>query len=322
MLSRTADHLFWLARYTERADNAVRLLGLNLQNDLLRRRGYDSARAWRAVLGISELDAAYRAKHQAYAPGAVLEFMVADLENPSSIASCLQAARFNGRAVRGVLSTQVWETQNSTWLELQRMLKKDAVRREPARLFEWVKYRSHLLRGTMIDTMLRDEALDFTRLGTFLERADNTARLLDVKLFEADSPAREPISDDPLNPDFYHWAAVLHAVSGFEMYRKAYRDSITRERVAEFLILDEAMPRSLAHCLDFIIRLLQRIRNAESQETQRRAGRLHASLKYGRMEDILETGLHAWLTRFLADINHLGIRISGDFLTPARSESP
>src|SRR6201986_564007 len=178
MLSRTADHLFWMSRYTERAENTARMLDVNYQTSLLPQSAAVSKVGWQGMLSISELMPAYQAKHgDEVDPQRVMPFMVRDESNPSSILSCLRAGRENARAVRGSLTTEAWETQNQTWLEINRMLRAGDFERDPAHFFEWVKFRSHLSRGVTVGTMLMDEALHFMRLGTFLERADNTARL-------------------------------------------------------------------------------------------------------------------------------------------------
>ena len=324
MLSRTADHLFWMARYTERAENTARMLDVSLQTSLLPQSEASVELLWRGILGICELQAEYDTRFPRLAPRDLLAFMVNDPSNPSSIASCLGAARENARAVRGTLTTEVWETINSTWLELKSLLKEDAVNRDPSRFFEWVKYRSHLSRGVTIGTMLRDEALYFSRLGTFLERADNTARILDVRyhaLADRDANIAGGASDtegqhDGGHPDFYHWAAILRSVSAFEIYRKVYRDVITPARVAELLILRANMPRSLVNCVSEVAANLGEVGNDHSGETGRRAGLLHADLRYGRIDAILKEGLHPWLTGFLQRVNDLGDRISRDFLVP------
>jgi uncharacterized alpha-E superfamily protein len=310
MLSRTADHLFWMARYTERAENTARMMDVNLQTQLLPQSAETAEQGWRAVLGISELQPIFDAKYGILSHKDVLDFMVRDPENPSSISSCLTQARENARAVRGTLTTEVWETQNTTWLEMNMLLKEGILERDPGEFFEWVKHRSHLSRGVTIGTMLKDEAFYFIRLGTFLERADNTARLLDVK-FHTD---REQVSSGEM--DFYHWAAVLRSVSAFETYRKAYRDVITPERVAELLILRGDMPRSLIACMSEVVNNLAQVRNDVSSETERFAGRMHANLKFNSMEDILRRGMHDYLTEFLEHVYELGDRVSRDFLLP------
>jgi uncharacterized alpha-E superfamily protein len=335
MLSRTADHLFWMARYTERAENAARMLDVTWSMALLPQSADAVERAWRAVLGLSELQVSYDARYDRVTQDRVLDFLVRDPGNPSSIFCCLQAARENARAVRGSLTTEVWETQNDTWLELQAHLKSRLLERDPQKFFEWVKFRSHLSRGVTIGTMLKDEAFFFIRIGTFLERADNTARLMDVK-FQGDElslwPRQRPMPSAlqsqlqsqaqaqaaPIDHhyDFYYWAAILRSVSAFEVYRKVYRDVITPARVAQLLILRDDMPRSLIHCMNEVCSNLENVRNARSAETERRAGLLRAELKYGRIEDIEAGGLHPYLTRFLERINDLGGRISQDFLVP------
>lgn len=324
MLSRTADHLFWMARYIERAENTARMLDVNLSTSLLPQSADVAESGWRAMLGISELQAAYDAQHAALTARDVLDFMVRDPGNPSSIYCCLQAARENARAVRGSLTTEVWETHNDTWLELRRHLR--LLDRDPQQFFEWVKFRSHLSRGVTIGTMLKDEAFYFIRLGTFLERADNTARLLDVKFHGASTIPELVRGGRPVETavaqhfDFYYWAAILRSVSAFEIYRKVYRDVITPERVAALLILRDDMPRSLLNCLNEVCLNLEHVKNSRSQETERRAGLLRAELKYGRIEDIRSRGLHGFLTSFLERVNDLGSRISQDFLVPLAAQ--
>jgi uncharacterized alpha-E superfamily protein len=308
MLSRTADHLFWMARYTERAENTARMLDVNVQTALLPQSEADAQQAWRAMLGISELQRAYDSRYETMLPADVIDFMVRDPSNPSSIAACLTGARENARAVRGTLTTEVWEVQNQTWLDLQTKLRERTHERDPSQFFEWVKYRSHLSRGVTIGTMLQDEAIHFLRLGTFLERADNTARILDVKFHGG--------GDELDRRNFYYWAALLRSVSGFEVYRKVYRDVITPDRIAELLMLRADMPRSLLACMEAVVENLALVQNGASAETQRLAGQLHAELQFARIGDILETGLHGALTQFLERIYELGNRVSRDFLMP------
>ncbi|MCA1859536.1 MULTISPECIES: alpha-E domain-containing protein [Janthinobacterium] len=311
MLSRTADHLFWMARYTERAENTARMLDVNMQTSMLPQSEQDAEQGWRATLGISELQSAYDHKYGRFHTRDVLDFMVRDPNNPSSILACLTGARENARAVRGTLTTEVWEIQNATWLDMQKRLKSNLLETDPSQFFEWVKYRSHLSRGVTLGTMLKDEAIHFIRLGTFLERADNTARILDVKFHGA-----RDTSKDITQRDFYYWAALLRSVSGFEIYRKVYRDVITPARVAELLMLRGDMPRSLLACMDDVVENLKHIRNDVSADTERFAGKLHAELKFGHIDDIMKAGLHLTLTEFLENINDLGNRVSRDFLVP------
>jgi uncharacterized alpha-E superfamily protein len=316
MLSRTADHLFWMSRYTERAENTARMLDVNYQTSLLPQSSEVAEIGWRGLLSISELLPSYLALYGDIAPAKVMEFMVKDEDNPSSIVSCLRAARENARAVRGTLTTEVWETQNQTWIELQRRLKTGDLERDPAQFFEWVKFRSHLSRGVTVGTMLIDESLHFMRLGTFLERSDNTARLVDVKFHSVQNDFLGAINDRDQEYDFYHWSAILRSVSGFEIYRKVYRDVIKPERVAELLVLRADMPRSLHASLNEVVANLALVSNQQSAATERLAGKLRAELKYGNINEILANGLHAFLTQFLDRVNELGAGISRDFLVP------
>ncbi|MCU0775762.1 MAG: alpha-E domain-containing protein [Ideonella sp.] len=343
MLSRTADHLFWMARYMERAENTARMLDVNYQTSLLPQSADAAERGWRAMLGISELSSDFATRHGAVSARSVMDYMVRDEANPSSILNCLKAARENARAVRGTLTTEVWETQNQTWLEFQRLVRGSDFHRDPSQLFEWVKFRSHLSRGVTVGTMLQDESFHFLRIGSFLERADNTARLLDVK-FHAVAPEHgwgapgpgtgivpsqaqaqsQASSDAPAagrdqEVDFYHWSAILRSVSGFEVYRKAYRNVIRPEKVAELLILRPDMPRSLACCVNEVMANLRMVANQQSGETLRIAGRLCADLQFARIDEILATGLHTFLTQFLERVNTLGVGISRDFLVPVEA---
>ncbi|MBK1616241.1 hypothetical protein CKO44_22565 [Rubrivivax gelatinosus] len=317
MLSRTADHLFWMARYMERAENTARMLDVNYQTSLLPQSADMAEQGWQGLLSISELSWSFQQKYSELTPRNVMDFMVRDETNPSSILCCLRAARENARAVRGALTTEVWETQNQTWLEFNRLLKEGRFERDPSTVFEWVKYRSHLSRGVTVGTMLQDEAMHFLRVGTFLERADNTARLLDVKYHALSSEYfGNGNVKETQEVDFYHWSAILRSVSGFEIYRKVYRNVIRPERVAELLILRPDMPRSLAACMNEVVANLEPVANQQSAETLRRAGRLQADLQYGRIDEILATGLHAYLTQFMDRVNDLGAGIGRDFLVP------
>lgn len=318
MLSRTADHLFWMSRYTERAENTARMLDVNYQTSLLPQSTAVAQMGWQGMLSISELKPAYAAKYgSSINPRDVMDFMVRDEKNSSSIVSCLKNARENARAVRGMLTTEVWETQNQTYLEVIRMLRQGDFERDPGQFFEWVKFRSHLSRGVTLGTMLQDEAFHFLRMGTFLERADNTARLIDVKFHAIQNDAPGPASENSQEYDFYHWSAILRSVSAFEVYRKVYRDVIKPERVAELLILRSDMPRSLLGCLCEVMSNLAMVTSDPHSETQRHAGKLRADLQYARIDEILANGLHAFLTQFLDRVNELGAHISREFLVPA-----
>lgn len=318
MLSRTADHLYWMSRYTERAENTARMLNVSYETSMLPQSASAATKAWQSVLSISELLPAYYQRHDEVTLEGVLHFMVRDETNSSSIYSCLQAARENARAVRGALTTEAWETQNLTWLDMNRLFKAKKFETDPAKFFEWVKYRSHLSRGVALGTMLQDDAFRFLRLGTFIERADNTARLLDVRFHAIKNDYHGTVpGKGQAQFDFYHWSAILRSVSAFEVYRKVYRNVITPERVAEMLILRRDMPRSLHASMYEVVQILEAVANDHSAETQRQAGLLLAELQYGRIDELLATGLHAYLVHFLERVHALGGRIGNDFLATA-----
>ncbi|GAB5096197.1 alpha-E domain-containing protein [Caballeronia sp. LP006] len=318
MLSRTADHLFWMARYTERAENTARMLDANYQLSLLPQSDEYAELGWRAMLSISELSGIYSAAHHGMKSHEVVDFMARDMSNPSSIVSCLRAARENARAVRSSTNSELWESLNTTWLDCQRMLADGILEREPYTFFEWVKFRSHLSRGVQLGTLVKDDAFYFMRLGTFIERADNTARILDVK-FEM----MEQRADTSAQPfDYHHWTAVLGSVSGFEVYRRVYRDVITPERVAGLLILYGEWPRSLAASIAEAELLIRHVTKGRETEASRLAAQLSAELRTGRISEILQAGLHAYLVSFLARVNDLAGRISREFLLPIAPETP
>lgn len=310
MLSRTADHLFWMGRYMERAENTARMLDVSRQTAMLPQSSVQVVQGWAGVLSICELQEAYARRHGAIEPAKVLHFMVADNDNPSSIIACLQAARENARAVRGTLTTEVWETYNAIWLEARRMLRDGSWQRDAGRFFEWVKGQSNLARGMVLGTMQMDQSRHFMRLGTFIERGDNTARLLDVR-FHAPSSA-----DDDL-AEFYHWSAVLRSLSAYEAYRRVYRDVVDAQRVVQLLMLRADMPRSLLACTNDVVVMLDHLTTNKNSPTRRKAGRLQAQLQYAEIEEVMEKGLHHYLTDYLHQVGDLGVSVGQEFLGAA-----
>lgn len=320
MLSRQANNLYWMSRQIERAENTARLLDVTYQMSLLPYRITDAgeswAEPWALPLVINGLASVYYEKN----PGAltsdrVLRFMVTDITNPSSICSLMHAARENGRSMRGVMTTEMYEDLNSMWLELRSRSETALNRGGINELFEWIKTQSHQFRGVTFGTMLRDEAYQFIRLGTFMERADNTVRLLDVK-YHTLLPSATEVGGAV---DYYQWSALLRSVSALNSYRRIYRDVITPKRVAELLILRDDLPRSLHACMNEIYEILRELCRRESMEPERLAGELHAQLHYGRVEQVMETGLHEYLMEFLEKLHTLNDELNRHFLTPADS---
>lgn len=295
MLSSTADHLYWMSRSMERAENTARMLDVTYRMSLLKQVLIEPHHEWRAMLSISGLHEDFEARYDLPSAENVMHFMALDEKNPGSIYNSIYTARENARAVRGSITSEMWEALNATWLSMSQIhtdgIDEDGV----SKFFDWVKERSHLSRGIAHGTMLRDDTFRFIRLGSFLERADNTARILDVK-YHILLPSPKDIGGAA---DYYQWSAVLRSVSGFESYRKVYHDQITPKRVAELLILRPDMPRSLTACLSEVNRLLQEIDGQRSGELLRRCGQLYGELHYGSIDDIFDYGLHEYLSKFL-----------------------
>ena len=311
MLSRTADHLYWMSRYIERAESLARLVDAHYQLSLLPHSGEALTQSLSSTMKALHIEQAYLEGHDSLEPRGILEFVSLDRDYGGSIVSCLRSARENARAVRGSLTSELWETLNSTWLDSRAFAANSIPRVDIGDFVEWVKERSHLTRGVTVGTMLRDEAFHFTRIGTFLERADNTTRIL-----MAHQSDLKPGADAGAVPDPYQWSVLLRALSAFEIYRRVYRDVITPNRVAQMLILHDAMPRSLLRCCKEVYQNLQAVANDQSQETERRAGAMHAFLHFTRMEAILAQGLPVFLQHFLERLRDLGERVASDFLVP------
>jgi len=311
MLARTADNLFWMARHIERAENTARVLDVAHRSALLPL-DMESTEAylWYAPLNITGAAPSYEVKHGLARGDAVTHYMALDPENPSSIYSCLKLARENARAVRGAITSEMWEVINSTWLELNRMTWNMDTDKFPD-FFEWVKDRSHMFRGVTLGTILKDIALSFIKLGTFLERADNTARILDVK-YHILLPS---VNDVGGAADYYQWGSLLRSVSAFEAYRKIYRDVISPLRVAELLILREDMPRSLHCCMNEVEAALRDINGTSGDEARRLAGERHAALHFGLIENVFAQGLHEYLTDFLTHMALLGGEIRDAYMS-------
>jgi uncharacterized alpha-E superfamily protein len=309
MLSRTADHLYWMSRYLERAENLARMIDAHQRLSLLPRAPEAVLQGWQATLVSLGAREAFSGRYEALTARAAFDFLAFDRQHPGSIVQCLRAARENARAVRGTVTSDVWETLNTTYLE---SLSFTAAMPESARgeFLDWVKHRAHLNRGVTSATLLRDEALHFTRIGTFIERADNTTRLLESRW-------RDPGgSGERLRAEASEWAVLLRAMSAFEIFRRLYRDSVTPQRVTEMLLMRADMPQSVHRCLDELQLHLAAVANNRSEETHRRVGELHARFHFGRFEDVRAEGVPRFLDRFQENLRDVGARIADAFLVP------
>lgn len=316
MLSRTADHLYWMARYIERAENMARVLDVTYNMSLVPNAAESEAALWLPALEISGNVEAFEKSYSGengveYTAANVIHYLALDMNNPSSIYCALRSARENAHAVRVAMTTETWENINALWLEFGQFVKQDLAQSGLREFCDWVKARSHLFRGVCFGTMLRDDAFNFVRLGTFIERADNTARLLDVK-YHLLLPEQEEVGGAV---DYYEWSAVLRSVSAFQAYQKIYSDTIEPWRVAELLVLRRDMPRSLHACFDEITPILELLSGSRHTECKRLAGELHSKLRFGKMQDIFQRGLHEFLSDFVESNNKLGAEVHKTFFS-------
>jgi uncharacterized alpha-E superfamily protein len=322
MLSRVANNLYWLSRYVDRAENTARLLDVTYRMSLLPYRVLESGQTWSEPWSLplvtSGLATAYYERYPgALTPNKVLHFMVLDPLNLSSIYSCIHSARENARTVRGAITSEMYEDLNALWLDLRARSFESIAAAGIREFFDYVKMRTHQFHGVTTGTMLRDEAYHFMRLGTFISRADNTARILDVKYHTLLPSA----SDVGGAVDYYQWGALLRSVSAFDAYRKIYRDVITPMRVIELLVLRDDVPRSLHACMNETYEILSKLADVSSQEPQRLAGELHAQLHYGRAEKIIAFGLHEYLMDVLDKLRALNNEINQHFLVPVYTQA-
>jgi uncharacterized alpha-E superfamily protein len=308
MLGRTANDLFWMSRYIERAENIARLLEVGYRIALLPREGHGQNEEWRSTLRSAGCDKGYLSKYGTYDTLNVVNFMLFDGDNPSSVYSCLATARRNARAQRTAMTREMWESLNSAWLTFSA---KDATALAPNALpplLDWIKERSALFRGALLNTILRNDTFCFSQLGTFLERADNTARILDVKYYVL-LPHNEIVGGEI---DSVQWAAILRSVSAHRSYRWVYKDSYKPWRIADYLILNRQMPRSLRSCYEEILLALVELGHfyGAVNGPQSLADETLRQLADGDMNMIFQSGLHEFLADFIARNNRLGTQIS------------
>jgi uncharacterized alpha-E superfamily protein len=313
VLSRTADSLFWLARYVERAENVARIVQVGLRLASIAKSLGSAGNEWLSTLIATGAEPGFFHKYSEAGPAAVIDYLVRDPDNPSSILSCLETARRNARVVRTALTADMWDALNAMWLGAREAAGSAATNERIAEFLDWVRERSQLFNGAYGATMLRNDAFYWTRLGTFIERSDNTARILDVKYYVL-LPQHEGVGGAL---DYYQWQAILRSVSALRSYHWVYHQRLQPWLIAELLILRPEMPRSLLSCYDQITRcleLLAEVHGGKRGECHRLAGAMHARLRYGRIADIFQAGLHEFLTDFIDRSIVLGNEINGLYL--------
>jgi uncharacterized alpha-E superfamily protein len=312
MLGRTASDLFWMSRYIERAENIARLLEVGYRIALLPREGQGQDDEWRSTLRSAGCEQGYLARYGTYNTPDVVNFILFDAENPSSVHSCLATARRNARAQRTAITREMWESLNSAWLEFATVDAKGLSPNALPPLLDWIKERSALFRGALLNTILRNDTFYFNQLGTFLERADNTARIVDVKYYVL-LPHSEMVGSEL---DTVQWGAILRSVSAHRSYRWVYKDSYKPWRIADYLILNRQMPRSLRSSYEEIVLALVELAGfygADGNGCQSLAQETLRLLQESEMNSIFQSGLHEFLGEFIARNNRLGSEISATY---------
>ncbi len=313
MLSRDADSLYWLSRYVERAENTARILDVAYRLAAMPASyGPSDGNEWESALLAASAHDLFKAHYSEATPENVVEFLVHSEANPVSIRRCFEMARQNARAVRGSMTSEMWGAINGAWLDMRRFKARDFKRDRLPEFLNWTKEASLRFDGSAMRTMLRSDAYWFTRLGVYVERADNTARVLDVK-YHVLLPREAEIGG---GIDYYQWAAILRSVSALVSYQWVYHQNLKPWLVADFLILREEMPRSLAACYSDLARRLDEIAHlyGRAGPSQRIARQIYSRLSNGRIEDIFQGGLHEFLRDFIADNNRLGAAIAEQYL--------
>ncbi|KFI32160.1 alpha-E domain-containing protein [Haematobacter massiliensis] len=312
MLSRTADNLYWIARYIERAETMARLLEVGARIALMPSAdGYRSE--WESLLQASGTAAGFQHKYGDPVQRNIESYLFFDQDNPSSVVSCFGMARENARIVRTALTAQLWDALNGAFQELRKLERMERSELDVSTMVEWTMRQSALIRGAMDTTLLRNDGYDFLNLGFYLERADNTARLMDVKYYVL-LPTVDLVGS---GLDNYQWTTLLRAMSAQRAFHWAYGGDVTAAKIAHFLILNPQSPRSLLTCMHSANSHLDRLARGygETTEAQRISRRLLASLADTQVEEIFDEGLHEFLSRFIQDIAGLGHSVYEAYLS-------
>ena len=288
----------------ERAELTARLLEVGYRIALMPNAGTGYQNEWSSILSVSGSDIGYKKKYGPPKQEHIEHYLFHDLDNPNSVASCVSKARENSRAVRTALTTQVWDAMNTGYQELKQLAKERYTTANRPALCDWTKSRVSLIRGAIESTQLEDEGYDFLNLGYFIERADNTARLLDVKYYVL-LPTPAAVGSEV---DHYQWSTLLRAMSAYRAFRWAYGGLQTPHKVAHFLILNVSCPRSLLHCLDRATRHLNRLEYMlqRQSEAQKMVAKLKNSTGGMDVDEIFQQGLHEFLTHFVTEMDAIG----------------
>jgi uncharacterized alpha-E superfamily protein len=313
MLSRTADNLFWIARYIERAETMARLLAVGSRIALIPSAGHGYRSEWDSLLQATGTAVGFGKKYKDPVQRNIESYLFFDRDNSSSVVSCLERARENGRIVRTALTSQVWDALNGAFQELRQIERTPRSEMELSRLTDWTMRQTALVRGAIDATQLRRDSWDFLGLGYALERADNTARLMDVKYYVL-LPRADYVGT---GLDTYQWTTLLRAMSAHRAFHWAYGGEITAAKVAHFLILNPQCPRSLLTAVETANMHLERIARGYGRSTlaQADARALLGEVAEMTVEDVFEEGLHEFLTRFILQAGDLAQIVSDSYLS-------
>lgn len=311
MLSRTADNLYWIARYMERAETAARLLEVGARISLLpTAQGYRNE--WESILQSTGTQAAFAAKYGQAVQRNIESFLFFDRDNPSSVASCITQARENGRIVRTALTGQVWDALNTAFQDLRQFERAPRNVLELSRLTDWTMKQAAMVRGAIDATLLRNDGYDFLNLGYALERGDATARLMDVKYY-----ILLPRLGVAAGVENDQWTMLLRAMSLNRAFHWAYGGEVTAQKIAHFLILNPHCPRALVTCLSDTQTALARLSKAYGQGTQpqAKASALQAEFDSLTPERIFDEGLHEFLSRFIRQTAEIASLVHENYLS-------
>jgi uncharacterized alpha-E superfamily protein len=309
LLGRTANGLYWMNRYIERAENMARLVDAGLRMALTRTQSAEEE--WKSVVHSSGSDIGFGARHSEYNSATVSDYLLRDAANPSSAMASMETARFNARMVRTALTRETWESINEAWMSFKRLLAGPVDERDLPTVLDAIKRETALIRGAFYGTMLRNEIFDFAQVGTYVERADNTARILDVKYYVL----LPSVSWVGSTLDNYQWESILRSVSAHRSYRWVYDVEYRPTNIADYLILNSRMPRALTFCYRFID---EHLRNRIEEYGERHpchdmAAATLDGLKTNSIKQIFDGGLHEFLTKFIQDNCQLGDQIAADY---------
>lgn len=306
MLGRTANGLFWMFRYIERAENTARLIDAGLRMSLTRMDGREED--WESVLRSSGVFKAYSQTYAEVTSADAVNYLLRDKSNPSSVLSAIEAARNNGRMVRTALTRETWEAINECYLDIKAQLARPVSSADMPGVIDNIKQRTGLIRGAFHGTMLRTERYNFSRIGTFIERADNTSRILDVKYYVL-LPANSYVGS---SLDNVQWESILRSVSAHRSYGWVYDDDYRPTNIADFLILNGRMPRSLAYCYDKINTNLSYLEREYGKRTSchETAAATLGMLREREIQSIMDVGLHEFLQDFISQNSRVAAEIA------------